>query len=66
MAHVLESFIRQYIESQPIPKVTFTWQGGEPTLLGVEFFENVLELQRQYAGGKQIRNYIPDQWRAAG
>jgi uncharacterized protein len=53
---VLESFIRQYIESQPLPEVTFTWQGGEPTLLGVEFFENVLRLQRQYACDKQIRN----------
>ncbi len=30
---ILESYIRQYIESQPIPEVTFTWQGGEPTLL---------------------------------
>ena len=53
---VLESFIRQYIESQPLPEVTFTWQGGEPTLLGVEFFENVLQLQRKHAGGKQIKN----------
>jgi uncharacterized protein len=55
---VLESYIRQYIESQPIPEVTFTWQGGEPTLLGVEFFEKVIELQRRYAGGKQIRNAL--------
>jgi uncharacterized protein len=55
---VLESYIRQYIESQPIPQVTFTWQGGEPTLLGVEFFENVLELQRKHAGGKQVRNTL--------
>ena len=53
---ILDSYIRQYIESQPIPAVNFTWQGGEPTLLGVEFFENVLQLQRKYAAGKQIRN----------
>lgn len=55
---VLESYVRQYIESQPVPEVTFTWQGGEPTLLGVEFFEKIVELQRKHAGGKQIRNTL--------
>jgi uncharacterized protein len=54
----LESYIRQYIESQPIPEVTFTWQGGEPTLLGVEFFERIIEIQSRYAAGKQIRNTL--------
>lgn len=47
----LESYIRQLIESQPkgTPEITFAWQGGEPTLLGVEFFQRVVELQRRYA-----------------
>ena len=53
---VLESYIRQYIQSQPAPHVSFAWQGGEPTLLGVPFFERVLELQRKYADGKMIDN----------
>jgi len=55
---VLESFIRQYIESQDTPEVNFAWQGGEPTLLGVDFFQRVVALQRQYAGGKKISNAL--------
>lgn len=53
---VLESFIRQYIEAQPSEVVDFAWQGGEPTLLGVEYFERVVELQEKHAQGKQIHN----------
>ena len=53
---VLDSYIRQYIQSQPAQHVSFAWQGGEPTLLGVPFFERVLELQRKYADGKMIDN----------
>lgn len=47
----LESYIRQYIEAQPqnTPEVTFAWQGGEPTLLGIEFFERCVEIQKQHA-----------------
>jgi uncharacterized protein len=35
---LLESYIRQYTEAQKIPQVTIAWQGGEPTLMGLEFF----------------------------
>lgn len=53
---VLESYIQQYIESQQVSEVGFTWQGGEPTLLGVDFFRRVVELQRRFANGKTITN----------
>jgi uncharacterized protein len=53
---VLENFIRQFIESHEVPVVTFTWQGGEPTLLGLEYFQRAIELQKKYAGGKTIEN----------
>ncbi len=57
MSHaVLESYIRQYISSQPTPSVQFAWQGGEPTLLGVEFFRDVVRFQKKYANGRQIEN----------
>ena len=50
---VLESYIRQYIESQDASQVSFAWQGGEPTLLGVDFFRRVVGLQKEYANGRQ-------------
>jgi uncharacterized protein len=55
---VLEAYVRQYIEAQPGDKVQFTWQGGEPTLLGVEFFRKVVQLQTRYANGKTIENAL--------
>ncbi len=55
---VLEAYIKQYIASQPTPEVTFAWQGGEPTLLGVRFFKRVRELQQRYADARPIQNAI--------
>lgn len=53
---LLENFISQYIAAQQVPVVTFTWQGGEPTLLGLDYFKNVIELQKRYSSGKKIEN----------
>ena len=53
---VLESFIRQKIEAHRVPQVNFAWQGGEPTLLGVDFFREVVNLQNKYKNGKKIEN----------
>lgn len=55
---VLAAFIGRYIEAQPTPVVEFVWQGGEPTLLGVDFFRRVVELQRPYLGRKTIANSL--------
>ena len=56
---VLECYIRQYIHEQDVPEVTFAWQGGEPTLLGVGFFERVVSLQRKHCPpGKTISNAL--------
>jgi uncharacterized protein len=46
---VLESFTRQYIEAQQVPEVTFGWQGGEPLLMGIDFFERAVAFQKTYA-----------------
>lgn len=53
---LLEEYIKQYIESQQVPVVSFIWQGGEPTLMGVDFYKRALELQNKYANGKRIEN----------
>jgi uncharacterized protein len=50
----LETFIRDYIAAQPGNEVNFAFQGGEPTLLGVDYFRKVVELQKKHANGKQI------------
>jgi uncharacterized protein len=55
---VLEEYIRRYIESQDAPTVNFAWQGGEPTILGVDYFENIVRLQGKYANGKRIENAL--------
>lgn len=53
---VLESYIRQYIQAQAAPTITFAWQGGEPTLLGIEFFRKVVELEQKHSDGRPIAN----------
>lgn len=53
---VLKAYITKYITSQPTPEVEFVWQGGEPTLLGLDFFRKVVEFQKPYIGQKTIKN----------
>ncbi len=53
---LLEEFTKQFIEAHQIPVVTFTWQGGEPTLMGLDFYRKAIELQKKYSGGKTIEN----------
>lgn len=66
---VLESFIKQYIKAQNVSKITFTWQGGEPTLLGVDYFKKAVEFQNKYSDGKEVLNsfqtngvLLDDEW----
>ena len=54
----LENFIKEYIESQTMKDVLFTWHGGEPMLRPVSYYEKVMELQQKYAGGRNIDNSL--------
>jgi len=45
---LLEEYTRQYIEAQRVPEVTFAWQGGEPTLMGLDFFRQAIAYQKNY------------------
>ncbi|MCB8928602.1 MAG: anaerobic sulfatase maturase [Ardenticatenaceae bacterium] len=56
---LLETFIKQYIEAQQVPEVTFAWQGGEPTLMGLDFFKRVIHYQQKHAKpGMAIHNAL--------
>lgn len=56
---VLEEYINQYIRTQPQPEVSFAWQGGEPTLMGVDFFRKAVELQAKHRRpGMRILNSL--------
>ena len=67
---VLEEFIKQYIEQQNYHEIIFSWQGGEPTLLGLDFFRKVVDLERKYCPpNKQVQNdlqtngtLLDDEW----
>ena len=54
----LELFTEQYINAQPGEQVLFTWHGGEPLLLGVEYYRKALRLQRTYGRNRQIDNTL--------
>lgn len=45
---VLENYILQLIEAHHSPQVTVAWQGGEPTLMGIDFYRRAIELQEKY------------------
>jgi len=54
---VHEAYIKQLFEAHQVPQVTVAWQGGEPTLMGLDFFKHSVELQRKYSRpGVRIEN----------
>lgn len=53
---ILEEFIRQYIQHQDHEEIVFTWQGGEPTLAGINFYEKVVQFENKHRGHKTIHN----------
>ena len=50
----LEAFIKQHIKAQKTNEVQFAWQGGEPTMLGLDFYKRVVQLCEKYRNGKRI------------
>ncbi|WP_455369430.1 anaerobic sulfatase maturase [[Eubacterium] cellulosolvens] len=56
---VMENYIQQTIEAQRVPRVTIAWQGGEPTLMGLDFFKRVMQVEKKYQKpGLQIENTL--------
>lgn len=56
---VMEQYIRQTIEAHQVPEVTIAWQGGEPTLMGIDFFRRVMAVEQKYLKpGMTIENTL--------
>lgn len=45
---LLEKYIVQHIDASPGPVITFSWHGGEPTLVGLDYFRRIVALQRKH------------------
>ena len=45
---VLEEYISQHIAASPGPVIHFSWHGGEPTVLGLDYFRKIVALQRRH------------------
>lgn len=57
--NMLEEYTRQYIEAQSVPDVTFAWQGGEPTLMGLDFYKAAVRYQQKHRKpGMRIYNAL--------
>ena len=54
----LERFVRAYVSACETDEVTFNWHGGEPLILGLEFYRKAVEFQKRYAGDKTIHNTL--------
>src|SRR6266516_3866377 len=59
-ADLQETYVRQLLEAHArSPEVVVAWQGGEPTMMGLDFFRRSIDLERQYARpGQRILNTI--------
>lgn len=55
---LLELYIKQYIEASEAETVEFCWHGGEPLMLGLDFYKRAMKLQRKYAGGREVHNSL--------
>jgi uncharacterized protein len=50
---ILEEYIVQHIEASTEPVIRFSWHGGEPTLLGLDYFRKIVAIQRKYLPSNQ-------------
>ena len=55
---MLETLTREFIEANGTQEVTFNWHGGEPLVMGLDFYKKAMQFQKKYAGGKTVRNTL--------
>ena len=65
---ILEEMVHQLM-NQPLKQISFGWQGGEPTLMGLPFFKKAVEFQQKYGKNQSVGNglqtngiLIDDKW----
>jgi uncharacterized protein len=52
---LLEIYIKQLLEAHQLPEVNVAWQGGEPTLMGLDFFQRAVAYVQKYKRpGQQV------------
>lgn len=67
---LLETYIQQLLDAHRTPEVTVAWQGGEPTLMGLDFFRRAIDLVEKYKKPGQIVSHtlqtngtkLDDEW----
>ena len=55
---MLRTVIRSYLEAVEVPEVTFNWHGGEPLVMGKDFYRKALAFEREYAAGRRVLNTL--------
>lgn len=55
---LIEKIIKEYIQINDNEQIVFDWHGGEPLLLGLDYFKKIVELQNRFKANKQIFNTI--------
>lgn len=55
---LIEKIIKEYIQINDNEQIVFDWHGGEPLLLGLDYFKKIVGLQNKYRGNKYILNTI--------
>jgi uncharacterized protein len=55
---LLDEYIRQYIEANEVPEITFCWHGGEPLIAGIDYYRRAVAIQNKYRGSKKIINTL--------
>ncbi len=55
---VLEAYIRGVAEALYTPELSYAWQGGEPTLAGLDFYRRAVALQKRHADGRRVHNAL--------
>lgn len=55
---LLENVVKDYMKTNAAEEVVFNWHGGEPLMAGLDYYKEVMRLQKKYQGDKKIFNTL--------